>query len=209
MKSSPDILTAYQSFVLQQGHRPASVRAFAESLEMEERAFYEHFSSFQHLEQQLFLNLFEQTTARLEASPEYETYGTPEKLLALFYTWIEVLTGERSLLVFLRDQYGNGCFGASYAEPTGEEFRMFVKGILKEGMANGEVADRLFVPRYYRDAFWLEAKSILRFWLKDNSKNFEKTDALIEKTVRFSYDIIRPNTLDSGWDLVKYVWQNR
>ncbi|MEM7654622.1 MAG: TetR family transcriptional regulator C-terminal domain-containing protein [Bacteroidota bacterium] len=209
MKPPTDIQTAYQNYVLQHGHRPASVRAFAESLDMEERVFYEHFSSFPHIEQALFLRFFEQATERLEGSPEYEAYGTPEKLLALFYTWIEVLTGERSFLVFLQHEYGSGCGGASYTEGTGEEFRLFVKSILKEGMANGEVADRLFVPRYYRDVFWLEAKGILRFWLRDNSKNFEKTDALIEKTVRFSYDIIRPNTLDSGLDLIKYMWQNR
>jgi hypothetical protein len=209
MKTPIDIQQAYRDYVLSHGQRPPSVRAFTDLLEMEERAFYEVFGSFPELEQQIFLSFFDQTLERLESSPEYEAYGTPEKLLALFFTWLEVLTGERSFLVFLQEQSSYEWTGPSYADATAEEFKLFVKGILKAGTANGEIADRLFFPGWYSDGLWIEAKGILRFWLADTSKNFEKTDAMVEKLIRFTYDFIRPNTLDSGWDFLKFMWQNR
>ena len=44
--------------------------------------------------------------------------------------------------------------------------------------------------------------------LKDKSKNFEDTDALIEKTVNFSFDVMRSNGIDSFFDLAKFHIQH-
>ena len=43
---------------------------------------------------------------------------------------------------------------------------------------------------------------------KAESENFEDTDALIEKTVNFSFDLMRSNTIDSLFDLAKFHIQH-
>jgi ubiquinone biosynthesis protein COQ9 len=50
---------------------------------------------------------------------------------------------------------------------------------------------------------------VLRFWVKDDSKNFEQTDALIEKTVKLTFELLGESPLDSFIDLAKFLYQNK
>jgi hypothetical protein len=45
--------------------------------------------------------------------------------------------------------------------------------------------------------------------MKDSSPNFEKTDALIEKSVKASFEIIESFPLQSVVDLGKFLWKER
>jgi ubiquinone biosynthesis protein COQ9 len=53
------------------------------------------------------------------------------------------------------------------------------------------------------------ALSIIDFWIKDDSKLFEKTDTLIEKSVNTTMDWMARTPLDSLFDLGKFLFQNR
>ena len=48
-------------------------------------------------------------------------------------------------------------------------------------------------------------KGIIEFHRKDQSPEFQDTDALIEKSVRFSADMARSGTLDSAFDLGRFL----
>lgn len=209
MSSKSTIADAYKAYVLEQGSRPASIKAFADSLEMSERDFYQEFSSFPSIEQYIFQGILESAISKLEASPEFAEYGTPERLAGLFYTWLEEMLQQRSFVVFAFHQSPQVFFTPFFMASSEAVFQDFVKHVLKEGVAAQEVADRLFLPRLYRRGLWMQAKWILRFWIQDQSPNFEKTDEAVEKVLRLTYDIIRPNSLDSGWDVAKFLWRNR
>jgi ubiquinone biosynthesis protein COQ9 len=46
---------------------------------------------------------------------------------------------------------------------------------------------------------------VIAFLLKDESKRFERTDAFIEKTVAFAFDVIRTQAIDSAFDLARFL----
>ena len=50
---------------------------------------------------------------------------------------------------------------------------------------------------------------VLDFWVKDKSKGFEQTDAMIEKSVNTSFDLIASSALDTVLDFAKFMYQNR
>jgi Tetracyclin repressor-like, C-terminal domain len=50
---------------------------------------------------------------------------------------------------------------------------------------------------------------ILDFWVKDKSKGFENTDAMIEKSVNTAFDLMGSTALDSVLDFAKFMYQNR
>jgi hypothetical protein len=53
---------------------------------------------------------------------------------------------------------------------------------------------------------------VLFWWfyvLKDDSKDFEKTDAAIEKSVQLSFELIGKGVLDVAIDFGKFLFQNR
>ena len=209
MAQQSSISDSYVTHVLAHGSRPPSVKAFMDSMNLPEGRFYTEYASFLSLEQQIFQGYLESAIQKLEASQEYAAYGTPEKLAGLFYTWLGELLENRSFAVFLHHQSPHAFFTPYYMETAAPVFETFVKGIIKAGIDEEEVADRLFAPRFYRIWVWGQARWVFRFWIHDSSKNFEKTDEAVEKLLRFTYDIIRPNSLDSGWDVVKFLWRNK
>ncbi|MEO0469964.1 MAG: TetR family transcriptional regulator C-terminal domain-containing protein [Bacteroidota bacterium] len=201
------ISAAYTTFVLEHGKRPISVFAFMKALDAPETDFYAHFSSFSGLEQNIFKGFLEEAVTSLVKSPEYKTYGTPEKLAGLLFTWIQVMTPQRSFVKFLSENatYPFLSLEAEYLQSTREPFQAYVRKVIKGGVESGEVADRIFITKYYKNAFWGQARFVLNYWLNDDSNGFERTDAAIEKSLRFFYDIIQPNALDSGFDLFRFL----
>jgi hypothetical protein len=49
--------------------------------------------------------------------------------------------------------------------------------------------------------FWL----VLDFWIKDSSRDFEDTDAFIEKTVHLGLSMMQESTIDKAIDLVRFL----
>ena len=133
-----------------------------------------------------------------------------EKLLAFYYTWIEVLKNNRSYAsqtwrlidkrrmktpVFMTD------LKTAYKE--------YARDLIMEGKESREVQPRKFIDERYPDAFWLQFLMVLDFWVKDKSKGFEQTDAMIEKSVNTSFDLIGSSALDTVLDFAKFMYQNR
>jgi len=50
---------------------------------------------------------------------------------------------------------------------------------------------------------------VLNFWLNDDSAQFEKTDAAIEKAVHLSFDLMGKGPLDTMVDFAKFLYQNK
>lgn len=203
------LIQRYKDYVLGQAKRPASIYQFMQEMEEEEKTFYAHFASFEALEQQLFYSYFDNTIGRLSASEEYQEYDSLQKILAFFYTWLEVMQADRSLVLFMQRNAAYALFSLtpSFMASTQEPFEEHMRKLLKVAIDDGQVADRMFVTRYYKQGFWVQARQILRYWLNDHSTDFEKTDAMVEKSLRLAFDIIEPNTLDSGFDLVRFLWR--
>jgi hypothetical protein len=50
---------------------------------------------------------------------------------------------------------------------------------------------------------------LLKFWMDDTSKGFEKTDILIEKSVNTVVDLLDTKPLESLFDLGKFLWKEK
>lgn len=211
MDKAEFIRKAYTEYLLTNGHRPPSVFVFARKLKMTEPEFYEFYNSFEQVEGDVWLQFFELARRQAEAEPVYAQYSVREKLLAFYYTWIEVLKANRSYALLSAGTLRRGRFRRPM--PSLEAFRRafihFITDLLLEGRESREVRQRPFVTDRYPDAFFAQALFLLDFWLHDTSRGFERTDTAIEKTVNTSFDLIGSSALDSVLDLVKFVYQNR
>jgi hypothetical protein len=49
----------------------------------------------------------------------------------------------------------------------------------------------------------------LYFWANDKSDHKENTDVMVEKTIHFTFDLLAPNAIDSGMDLVQHFLKLR
>ena len=224
METPEKIRKAYAEFVLETGQQPVSVFQFAKKLKLSEADFYTVYPSFDAIEADVWLTFFAQAKQAVEADATYQTYSVREKLLAFYYTWIEMLKAQRSFVVYSYGRLngmtpdapmGRGRTGRQTAKnspvlmPFKDAFNDFVRDLLAEGRESREVEPRPFLTDRYPNALWNQTLFLLRFWVRDASRNFEKTDTAIEKSVNTAFDLIGRSPLDTLFDLAKFAYQNR
>jgi hypothetical protein len=207
-KTQESIVEGYIQYMLEHEERPASVSTFTEQLKYQEATFYKYFNSFDDLEKYFWKMLFTNVVDIISRQDVYHAYSINEKLLAFYFTWIGELGAYRSYaLLVARKKKIFELYPADF-EQFKDAFQNFVAGLIEEGIATEEIARRQMITDKYKYLLWMQPVSIFNFWVKDTSENFEDTDALIEKTVHFSFDLMRANGLDSFFDLAKFHLQH-
>lgn len=228
METLEKIRKAYTEYVLENGKQPTSVFQFVKKLKIAEADFYTDYASFDAIEADIWLTLFKEAKATVEADETYQGYSVREKLLAFYYTWIELLKSQRSFVVYsygrLKNMGGpsarngavsmgrNGLISGQKSQvlmPFKEEFFDYARDLLAEGRESKEVEPRPFITDRYPNALWGQTLYLLDFWVRDVSKNFEKTDSAIEKSVNTAFDLIGRSPLDTLFDFAKFVYQNK
>lgn len=207
-KTKDKLLNSYIDFVLENGKRPSSVHSFTKEIKLKEGTFFKYFNSFEQLEKDFWLNIFESVLKNIQEEEEYTSYSVNEKLLSFYFAWIETLKDHREFAIYtIKEERIYEVYPEAF-ELFRESFEQFGKQLVEEGIATGEIANRMFISDKYKYALWYQPVTIVKFWVKDKSENFADTDALIEKTVNFSFDLMRSNTIDSFFDLAKFHIQH-
>lgn len=213
---------AYLDYLLEYGEAPPSVYQFAKQLKIKEADFYEHYNSFTSLERDIWRGFFEQALTQIQGDEVYREYSVREKLLAFYYTWVEVLKNNRSYVTFrvqrmslpragMRSPVGNslGRLNIELLSRFKEGFLDFANELIMEGKETEEVMDRPVIGRNYDEGLWHQALFVLNFWVQDDSQNFERTDVAIEKAVNLSFDLMGRSALDSAVDFARFLYQRR
>jgi hypothetical protein len=196
----------YIKYLLEEKKMPNSIQEFTSNIGLDEKGFYEHFSDFSELESCIWDDFFTQTHERLLEENIYYDYSAREKILAFYFTLVEVLKENREFLMISSARKG---FVRYVIAKFKAKFTMYIKNLIEEGIARREIQKRMFLSSQYPAMFWQETDYIIKFWLKDQSEGFEKTDAAIEKAINLTFDLIGYNLADSSVDFVKFVFQNR
>lgn len=195
----------YIDFVLTHQKRPSSVRKFMQDLEWEEKDFYTHFASFEALEATVWGNFVVKTVAKIQTESVYEQYSGREKLLAFYYTLLEVLKENRSFVLFSFRPVQMVLSQATFLSDFETAFMEYANVLLADCLQNDEIADRMFLTDKYKKLIWGQTLFVIGFWAKDTSKNFEKTDAAIEKAVNLVFDALSENIADRAFDFFKFL----
>lgn len=203
------LLKAFKRHYLLHGNLPPSIYAFVKDLDVEEDEFFKHFNSFKDLERQLWLHYFIDVAERLEKDDSYLNFSIREKLLAFYFTFYEVIQPDRSFILTAYEKNLTKNMDTYFLKHFKEHFKNHVEELLLEGKETDEVAERPYIDKNYHKGFWTQFIFVLNFWLKDESRGFEKTDEAIEKAVHLSFDFIAKGPLDSLVDFAKFVYQNR
>jgi len=203
------IKKAYKEYVLENGTQPASIFKFVKELKIKEDVFYEEFNSFDAVEQEIWLDLLTTTTETIQAEEVYDEYSAREKLLAFYYTLIEVMKSDRSFILQTAKFEPKPMMMPSFLKAFKKQFMEFIDEVLLEATETEEVTARPYISDRYRDGIWVQFLFVVRFWVKDESKGFEKTDAAIEKAVNLSFDLMGRGPLDAMVDFAKFLYQNK
>jgi hypothetical protein len=202
------IVELYMNSVLISG-KPSSIYSFAEDNNFEESEFYKHYSSFESLEKSIFAIFAKETIHLLHKTEAYKEYSSKDKLLSFYFTFFELLTANRSYVLFQFKDVKSNFSKLSVLKKLRTEFIDFVSGISLEKIdfKNDKVNE--IQDKTISEGYWIQLLMVLKFWIDDESSNFEKTDVFIEKSVKASFDIQQIAPVKSVIDLAKFLWKEK
>jgi len=198
------ILDWYMTDVLE-GKAPENIYLFSKNHGITEPEFYSVFGSFEGIENHFFELMCDRTLDTLEKSKPYPDYSAKEKLLSFYYTFFGNLTANRSFVLHLLKPHKLENFGKlkGLHGKFINYFRTlnFDKPDLKKEKLN-KLKDHAL-----EEAAWIQLVSVLKFWYRDESPGFEKTDIFIEKLLTAGFELINTRPLKSVTDLGKFIFR--
>ncbi|RYY13780.1 MAG: TetR/AcrR family transcriptional regulator [Cytophagaceae bacterium] len=198
---------AYLDYLRRHGHAPKTVFAFADAQGISEGEFYRSFASFAAIDRETWAGFGRDAREQAAQEPAWQGYSSRERLLAFYYTLLEILKNNRSfvLLTLGRSQRRQPALVPTVLHKFEADFKFFVEELLHAGRTSGEVASRPFLQDGYGRIFMRQLQFILLFFVRDESTNFERTDAAVEKAVTLSFDLVGRNTFDSALDFGRFL----
>jgi hypothetical protein len=205
--SAASIKKAYREFLLKEGKQPASVFIFCHELGVSEDEFYKHYASFESLEKSIWQAFIADTRHKLESDESYAAFSAREKILTFYFTLAEMLKHDRSFVLQQLKGWNRAGLIPVFLKGFKKSFDEWIKGVISTGVQSGEIAKRPYLDERYYLLFWVHLMFILQFWSHDDSADFEKTDAAIEKSVNLAFDLIGKGILDNAIDFGKFLYQ--
>lgn len=203
------IIGSYMDYVLRHNEEPKNVYLFCSDTTIEESDFYSFFSSFSALKQEVWVKFFENARAVLEKDAAYQTYSDKDKLLSFYFTLFEILTLNRTYVVFTLKENKEGLKNLRCLKQFRKEFKDFIIEIIR---ANSTAANEKILKvsqAVFSEGAWIQFLFLLKYWIDDTSKGFEKTDVLIEKSVTTVVGLLDTKHLENLLDLGKFLWKER
>lgn len=207
--SEEQIVMWYTDYCMEHYKKPSSVYELAKLNGFEEAHFYRFFSSFDSLELDYFSKMFHYTLELLSNNKEYKNYDSAQKLTSCYFTFFEMASANRSFVKFLLENGSVPLRNIIKLKQLRLDFLHYVRTILDAPfkIENEKVSN--LQNKLIHEGAWLQFLSIIGFWLKDTSVNFEKTDLYVEKSVRASFDMVYNVPIESIIDFGKFIWKEK
>lgn len=204
-----EIIAIYMDYVLEQEKTPRSVYKFTKDNGMSEQDFYKFFGSFEGLRKAIWDRFFDNSVAVMEKSKEYASFENREKLLTFFYTMFEVLTANRSYVLYTLNEHGPSLKSMDQLKNLRKSIKGYARTLIQD--RNSKKSMKLFQKNemIFSEGVWVQFLFLLRFWMDDNSPQFESTDVAIEKSVNTVFDLFDNTPLERVVDFGKFLWKER
>lgn len=203
------LIEMYMDYVLENEVEPQTVYKFCKVNNIREADFYNFSGSFEGLRKRIWERFFENTLEVMQSSREYAAYNNREKMLSFYFTFFENLTANRSYVLFTLKNRQPMLNNLTELKGLRREIKNFSVALIREDNETKQVKLLKKSETIFSEAAWVQFMFLLKFWMDDNSPQFESTDVAIEKSVNTVFDLFDNTPLERVLDLGKFLWKER
>ncbi len=203
------LIRLFMEYALEHEKMPKSVYKFCKDNSITEGQFYDFYGSFEGLKKGIWEKFYDNTMLVIEKSPEFDTFSTREKLLTFYYTFFELLTANRSYVLYTLSENPEMMKNLDQLKGLRRKVKGFANELIREG--NEDKTSKILKQSetIFSEATWVQLLFIIKFWMDDNSAQFESTDVVIEKSVNTVFDLFDNTPLERILDLGKFLWKEK
>ncbi|WP_025764701.1 TetR family transcriptional regulator C-terminal domain-containing protein [Dyadobacter tibetensis] len=203
------IMNLYMAHCLENGKKPESVYIFSKKNGFSEKEFYKFYASFEVIEKQVFIGFHQMALGLMAQSVDMHSLGFRENLLTYYYTLFEILTANRSYVIYALQGEQNRLDGLMKLRDFRKEFKEFIEGISQGYLKSKSERVKKVQQDALNEGAWVQLMVTLKFWMDDESAGFEKTDLFIEKSIRATFDLFDVTPLESVIDFGKFLFKEK
>jgi hypothetical protein len=203
------IVSLYMNYKLENDHKPKSVYQFAKENGFEEKLFYSFFGTLEGVEKEIFKLFLEKTVEIIQKDSNYTNYDMKTKVLSLYFTFFEMLSANRSYVKMSLGEHQNQLKNLMQLSILRNDFKKHIKEIISDDVKIQFEKLQNLQEKAIQESAWIQFLLILKFWLEDESANFEKTDIFIEKSVKAGFELINITPIESVIDFGKFLFKEK
>ena len=203
------IISLYMEYVLEHEKVPGTVYRFCKDIGITEEEFYQFFGSFNGLQKDIWNLFYVNTLDLIQRSPEFESFTNREKLLTFFFTIFELLTVNRSYILFSLPKNESMMKNLDQLKGLRRRIKQFAGELVREANEEKQIKVLKQPEAIFSEAAWVQFLFLLKFWIDDNSPKFESTDVAIEKSVNTVFDLFDNTPLERVLDFGKFLWKEK
>lgn len=207
--SKDKIVSLYMNYVLEHNEKPKTVFHFSKQNAISETEFYNFFGTLESVEKEIFKMFYENTIQLIEKDKEYDSYDMRSKVLSFNFTFFELLTANRSYVLFALKEEKNQLKSLMQLSSLRSHYKEFVSGIISEDLLIKQEQIQNIQEKAIQESFWVQLLLTMKFWLDDTSPALEKTDIYIEKSINTAFELMNVAPLDSLIDFGKFLFKEK
>ena len=119
------------------------------------------------------------------------------------------MTLNRTYVLFSFKDNMKGFKNLKYLKHFRNRFKDYIVAIIRESSTSSNEKFLKVSEPVFSEGAWIQFLFLLKFWSNDNSKSFEKTDVLIEKSVNTVVGLLATTQLENLLDLGKFLWKEK
>ena len=201
------IISLYMEHVLNEERIPTSVFKFCKDNNFTDAEFYSCFGSFEGVQLEIWNSFYKQTVDLANKDVSYTSFSNREKMLTFYYTFFEILTLNRSYVLFALKENRDVLKSLRQLKGLRIHVKEFAAGLIEQRNENKNLKILKQPVSIFSEGAWLQTLFLLKYWMDDNSPAFENTDIAIEKSVRAIFDVFDSSPLESVLDFGKFLWK--
>ena len=203
------LIELYMDHVLENEEEPGTVYKFCKAHDITEAEFYNFYGSFEGLKKGIWERFFEHTLDVMQKSKQYASFDNREKMLTFYYTFFEMLTANRSYVLFTLRKEDSILKNAYQLKGLRSRVKNYTAELIRQGNEEKQAKLLKRSETIFSEAAWVQLMFLLKFWLDDNSPQFESTDVAIEKSVNTVFDLFENTPLERVLDFGKFLWKEK
>lgn len=199
------IVEAFMNYVARKNKLPKSIYSLCTKNDIPEEDFYKHFSSYASLQKEIYAMFCQYTVKTLNENNEYQGFSKQDKLLSFYFTFFENLSANRS---YVRADIKSPKDLAKLNQLK-DCFIEFITSLELKSVDFKSNQLNQFQSTTQENVMWIQFLFVFKYWLKDESQGFEKTDILIEKTITTTLQVMDTTPLEKIVDLGKFLFKEK